>query len=194
MLSADDQRKLDYLCEMGRVSRRVGIHYQKYGGEQSRRIVEPHQLQRNGDALMVVCWQFDPDIGGSDGWRNFRVDRVLSVGDGGSHFTPRCTLNLDVQTARQFSMDYVPGGSCLEMNVYYEFVGAAMADRKFTADERVRAEELAARLSPAQVRAVHAQTMRDVLQECLMDGEISDTEADYLESVRRFLKRVGWAP
>jgi hypothetical protein len=191
-LSSRDRQTLDYIRRSGASQRCVLIDYEKLGGERSRRVVEPYLFQHSGDNLMVCCWQVNPDCGEDDAWRNFRIDRITAVADGGVAYTPRRAVNL--AEAREFAMDVQPGGTLDSVNEYFSHVWAAMGDARFTVVERDRAAELAARLSPAQVRAVHAQLLRDALQECLLDGEITDYEMEFLEKARRFLKRVGWVP
>jgi hypothetical protein len=59
-----------------------------------------------------------------------------------------------------------------------------IADGKVSARDRERAELMGSRLSPNQMRAVHAQLFRDALQECLINGEITVAKAVYLAKLR----------
>jgi hypothetical protein len=127
-----------------------------------------------------------------EGWRTFRIDRILAVGDAGCHYTPRRAVQLS--QAREFVSDYEPTGSLSVVNEYCQQLWNAVADGRLVADERDDLSAIAEKLSATQVRAVHAQVFRDALQECLVDGELSEGEVDYLAKVRRLLKRLGWAP
>lgn len=184
---------IEAICHLGNARRCAAISYIKQTGEYSERVIEPYTFQRSGPNLMILSFQVDPAIVDDTSWRNFRIDRINRLSDAGCAFAPRRAVDLSPDHAREFSMDYEPGGPLATMNEYMIFIGSALLDGKFTNAERGQAASLASRLSPNQVRAVHAQAMKDALQECLLDGEISEVEAEYLSKVRRFLKRVGWA-
>lgn len=190
-LEGRDARIGQYIRDMGEQNRCVRIDYTRYDGDSSVRVVEPYQFLHHNGNLMVCCWQVDPDNGG-DNWRNFRIDRMNGVDDGGSHYTPRRSVQL--RTASEFGMDVEPTGSLVTVNNYYQHIWNAMADGKLVNNEKEFAASVATGLSPNQVRAVHAQIFRDVLQECLLDGEIDWRESEHLAKVRRFLKKLGWAP
>ena len=62
----------------------VGFAYRDMRGQSSVRTVEPQGLVHTGSRWYLVAW--DP---ARDDWRTFRIDRVESVPDTGSHFVPR---------------------------------------------------------------------------------------------------------
>jgi hypothetical protein len=43
-------------------------------------------------------------------------------------------------------------------------------------------------------RGAHAQILRNVLDEVLIDGNVSEKEVRYLSGVRTFLQALGWTP
>ncbi len=62
----------------------VRFDYQRRDGQDSRRLVEPHQLVIAGRRWYLVAW----DQRRHD-WRTFRLDRLCEPRLAGSHFTPR---------------------------------------------------------------------------------------------------------
>jgi hypothetical protein len=91
-------------------------------------------------------------------------------------------------------MDFQPPASLDAVNEYFTLAWNVISDGKVSAREREQAELMGSKLAPNQMRAVHAQLFRDALQECLIDGEITDAEAEYLTKLRKWLARIGWAP
>lgn len=62
----------------------VRFDYQRPGGTDSRRLVEPHQLVSAGRRWYLVAW----DLRRAD-WRTFRLDRLGGAQLAGGHFAPR---------------------------------------------------------------------------------------------------------
>jgi predicted DNA-binding transcriptional regulator YafY len=77
---------------------------------------------------------------------------------------------------------------------YQRFLEKALLDGRF--DQRVmdEAEAIGFEIEDEYLRAVHGRVFVSVLQEVLMDGKVTEKEAKYLASVRRVLKKLGWAP
>ena len=62
----------------------VRFDYRRRDGEDTRRLVEPHQLVTAGRRWYLAAW----DVRRSD-WRTFRLDRLTDPQLGGVRFTPR---------------------------------------------------------------------------------------------------------
>lgn len=62
----------------------VRFDYQRRDGEESRRLVQPHQLVSAGRRWYLVAWDVR-----RDDWRSFRVDRMGTPSLAGARFTPR---------------------------------------------------------------------------------------------------------
>ena len=62
----------------------VRFDYQRRDGEESRRLVQPHQLVSAGRRWYLVAW----DVRRAD-WRTFRVDRMTDPALAGARFEPR---------------------------------------------------------------------------------------------------------
>lgn len=184
---------LSALQQLGESQRLAVIDYQKPGAlELTRRWVEPYQLQHTDSALMVLCWQVDPQTMERTSWRNFRIDRMRGVWDGGRVFVPRMPVTLHHGESRAFRFGHQ--GELSAVNDYFQFLETAMLDGKISQRELGRAEELGRLLSVDQVRAVHAQIFAGILREVLIDGMLDDREAAYLVTVRKMLKKLGYSP
>jgi predicted DNA-binding transcriptional regulator YafY len=171
------------------------IDYQKPGEETpTRRWVEPYQLQYTDQSLMVMCWQVNPEVYDRAAWRNFRTDRIRRVLDSGKPYEPRTTISMVEGEMQKFSIGYEPDASASAVKQYSSFVESALLDGRITDDELERAMTMARGLTVDQVRATHARVFFNVLRECLVDGDISVAEEQYLGKVRRALNKLGWAP
>ena len=86
--SADDDvvepESLSLLAAACRDREEVRFDYQRRDGEDSRRLVEPHQLVTAGRRWYLVAW----DQRRHD-WRTFRLDRLREPRLAGGRFTPR---------------------------------------------------------------------------------------------------------
>ena len=79
-----DPEALSVLAAACRASEEVRFDYQRRDGEDSRRLVEPHQLVTAGRRWYLVAW----DQRRHD-WRTFRLDRLRKPRPAGGRFTPR---------------------------------------------------------------------------------------------------------
>ena len=77
---------------------------------------------------------------------------------------------------------------------YFRQIEEAMLDGRVTPEEMSLAEALRDRVEIHERKAVHARVFASVLHEVLQDGRISHREELYLQNVRAFLDRLGWAP
>jgi hypothetical protein len=151
-------------------------------------------MEASATAEMIVCWQLAPKVEDRMPWRHFRVDRIISVRDGGSTFTPRAPVTLHTGEVSDFQFGHQPLIGLGPRQEYLDHMESAMVDGVFDQEEYDQAKVLASRLSQAEVRGVHGQVFLNIMQEVLADGEISDREASYLASVRKILVLLGWAP
>jgi predicted DNA-binding transcriptional regulator YafY len=75
---------LSVLASACRDHEEVRFDYQRRDGEDSRRLVEPHQLLSAGRLWYLLAW----DLRRTD-WRTFRLDRLSDVQRAGGRFPPR---------------------------------------------------------------------------------------------------------
>jgi hypothetical protein len=208
-------------------SRRVARLTYKRPGEFTPHdyLVEPYRLQRTPGGLAVHAWQLSPPPqAGRDGWRDFRLDRITLVADGGQAFQPRMPLTLPQEAggpAPAAGHPAVPappnpvGGPApitgrspeafhewgerpvAKMGPaedYFRYLEDAMLDAKVTPEEMTLARSLGDRVEPHERKAVHARVYANVLHEVVQDARISHREEIYLRTVRDFLEKLGWAP
>ena len=79
-----DAEALAVLAQGCRDSEEVRFDYQARDGEETRRLVQPHQLVSAGRRWYLVAW----DCRRND-WRTFRVDRLRAPQLAGARFKPR---------------------------------------------------------------------------------------------------------
>ena len=79
-----DPESLSVLAAACRDREEVRFDYQRHDGEDSRRLVEPHQLVTAGRRWYLVAW----DQRRRD-WRTFRLDRLREARLAGVRFAPR---------------------------------------------------------------------------------------------------------
>jgi predicted DNA-binding transcriptional regulator YafY len=79
-----DAEALAVLAQGCRDNEEVRFEYHARDGEETRRLVEPHQLVSAGRRWYLVAW----DVRRQD-WRTFRVDRLRSPQLAGARFEPR---------------------------------------------------------------------------------------------------------
>ena len=81
---AIDPEALSVLAAACRDSEEVRFDYRRNDGEDSRRLVEPHQLVTVGRRWYLVAWDLR-----RDNWRTFRLDRLTGPRLAGKRFSPR---------------------------------------------------------------------------------------------------------
>ena len=79
-----DSDALAVLASACRDHEEVRFDYRRRDGEDSRRLVEPHQMVTAGRRWYLVAWDVR-----RDDWRTFRLDRLTDAARGGRRFTPR---------------------------------------------------------------------------------------------------------
>jgi predicted DNA-binding transcriptional regulator YafY len=79
-----DAGDLALLAQACRDHEEVRFDYQRRDGEDSRRLVQPHQLVSSGRKWYLVAW----DCRRED-WRTFRLDRLSEARLAGARFTPK---------------------------------------------------------------------------------------------------------
>lgn len=82
--AAVDAEVLTVIAGAIRASEGLRFEYTKEDGEVGVRRVEPHRLVAWGRRWYLVGWDLE-----RDGWRTFRVDRVVPKVPGGKRFVPR---------------------------------------------------------------------------------------------------------
>lgn len=79
-----DPETLSVLASTCRGHEEVRFDYQRRDGDDSRRLVEPHQLLSAGRLWYLIAW----DLRRTD-WRTFRLDKLSEVQLTGGRFAPR---------------------------------------------------------------------------------------------------------
>jgi len=190
-----DSDALESLADLASRQRTARIVYRKPGERApTTRLVEPYRLEASSAEEMVLCWQLHPKVEDRMPWRHFRLDRIESVADGGSNFTPRAPVTLHLGDVVDFQYGHHPVVGLGPRQEYLDCIESALSDAIFDQDEFEQARSLALCLSDPERRGVHCQVFVNILQEMLADGEIGDREAAYLRSVRKVLELLGWAP
>jgi hypothetical protein len=197
-------REIVRLAEGGRV---VRLGYRRPGdGSAAEYLVEPYRLHRGHAGPVLHAWQVAPAVEGrADGWRDFRLDRITAASDGGGSFQPRTavTLGRDAPPAGAaagagpsafHAWSDRPIAAMGNAEAYFRQLETAMLDGKVSDDEMALAESLRDRVEPHERKAAHARVFASVLHEVLQDCRISHREELYLQNVRGFLDRLGWAP
>jgi hypothetical protein len=192
---ATESRTLTVIVGLAREQRMALLTYLKPGEDSSsQRLVEPYRLQDSHGNLMVQCWQVDPEIPDRAKWRNFRIDRIRAVSDGGRTFTPRCEVTLCNGEVSAFEWGHDPIQTLGPAAAYMRLIESAMLDGKISEKELAECRAAGVAVPIDERRGAHAQVFSNVLQEVLTDGQVSDREERYLAGVRKFLKSLGWAP
>ena len=202
------------LAALARGRRLVRLRCRRPGeAEAAEYLVEPYRLHRPAGGALLHAWQAapPPEAGGRSPWRDFRVDRVVSVADAGETFEPRTAVTLPGDVAAAVAAGRpdalrglsavspgnlwgeAPIGQVSPADAYFRHLESAMLDGRVTPDELTLARGLAAGLAPEQRNAVHARVLAAVLHEVAQDGKVSHREEIYLAQVRELLGQLGWA-
>lgn len=98
-----DADSLGVLAQACRDHEQVRFAYQRRDGEDSRRLVEPHQLVSAGRRWYLAAWDVR-----RDDWRTFRLDRLTAPQLAGVRFTPRPLPGGDAATYVADSLGALP--------------------------------------------------------------------------------------
>src|SRR5215217_6344816 len=86
---------LERLAALAAAGRLVRLGYRRPGEAAATAfLVEPYRLHLPATGPVLHAWQLDPPPEGRGAWRDFRLDRVMSVDDTGLAFTPRVPVTL----------------------------------------------------------------------------------------------------
>ena len=190
------------LAEAGRL---VHLKYRRPGeAAPADYFVEPYRLFYGHGGLTLQAWQLESAAEGrAAGWREFRMDRIVSAADAGRSFEPRAAVTVarDAPASGPAAggagfkgWGDQPIAAMGDADDYFRQLETAMLDGRITDGEIMLAESLRDRVEPHQRKAAHARVYANVLHEVIQDGRITHREELYLQNVRAFLERLGWAP
>lgn len=212
---------LSDLATLASAGRVVRLHYKRPGEPApAEYVVEPYRLHRPAAGALLHAWQVaPPPEGGRAHWRDFRVDRIVSLADAdpaAPPFEPRTPVTLPADVAAALGSTGTPttSGSTNTLALitsspgnlwsdepigvvspaaaYFRQLEAAMLDGQVTPDELTLLQDLARGLAAEQRNAVHARILAAVLNEVAEDGRVSHREEIYLAKVRELLGALGW--
>jgi predicted DNA-binding transcriptional regulator YafY len=111
-----DPESLIVLAAACRDREEVRFDYQRRDGEDSRRLVEPHQLVTAGRRWYLVAWDQRRHA-----WRTFRLDRLSEPRLAGGRFTPRDIPGGDAASFVATSLGAIPRhhGATLSINAVF---------------------------------------------------------------------------
>lgn len=100
-----DSDALAVLASACRNREEVRFDYRRRDGEDSRRLVEPHQMVTAGRRWYLVAWDLR-----RDDWRTFRLDRLSKAAPAGRRFTARQIPGGDAAEFVAASLSSIPRG------------------------------------------------------------------------------------
>lgn len=210
---------LNQLVEFTRKRRLAKITYVKLGEiTHTIRVVEVYHLLEASTGLLVYCAQVNP-VTGDQPWRNFRLDRILAVEDGGAEFSARMPTSIDQGELRDFwevkaqqEQQETPGEvaisiglSVAAVSVPAKEVGSAgdryvaaflekLSDAKLQVREKNELVALASKLKKSQMKVAHARILAHLLEDLASDGDINAADNRLIKRVMTVMHEIGWAP
>jgi len=191
---------IDTLVALATKHRLVCIQYRKLSNQApTMRVVEPYRFVESPStgSMMIQCWQVKPapDAPERPCWKNFLVDGIEDVSDGGDEFKPRRPLALAWGEVTDFMQQREIGIARSKIAEEYrrQFL-AAIRDGRLDDDERRQLEELSDELPTAKKKVIHAQVFQDCLFDVLLDHKVDAEEDEFLSEVRSFMDSLGWSP
>lgn len=200
---------LEGLFNFARKRRVVRLTYVKLGEiTHTIRRVEVYHLLQASTGLLVHCAQVEPPTEDQP-WRNFRIDRILAVEDGGLEFSARIPVSLDhgeildywqvndgqpamaghaTTNARRAS---TPTSS---VEAYVRTFLECLSDAKLEASEKKLLAEQARGLKKSQVKVAHARILAHLLEDLVADDNLSGADNQLLKRVMKVMDDLGWAP
>ncbi len=157
----------------------VQFDYARRDGEESRRLVEPHQLVSAGRRWYLVAW----DLRRED-WRTFRLDRLSEVRHAGPRFRPRELPAEDAAAFVEASMGAMP--TRFQAQVIVDAPNDVVAETtRYLASE---SEVLADGRCRVRIGADSLEWMAVTIANLALDGAI---ELDGPEELRSMVAVVG---
>lgn len=195
------------------------IAYVKSGGlvGHPRRIVAPLKLVDGADGLMIRSLQLHPE----NGVRTFKVSQITEVRPSTTPLGPLASrvapfLAGEVQLGRREAIAAIspdtsrPVGTSLRLSVssptnawrddwfllYLQALRNALLDLRLEPNEVQGLLDLQDRLglSYSQICAVHAYFLGQELLSISIDGDVDESERDYVEAIQSLLARLSWPP
>ena len=101
---------------------------------------------------------------------------------------------LSLEEIQNFTKERERETTAEAVDKYFRFVESAMMDNQFSDDEMAVAKELVMGVDPGRLKVIHAHIYISVLNELLVDGELTAKEEKYLGTVKKALAELGWSP
>ena len=174
------------IASIAQSNRIADIVYQKGSEPPYRRVVEPYLLEKSRYAILIRCFQLEPQ----SGWRIFKESKILEVRDTGRSFVPRRPVRFDLSILESRRH---PKGPEYE---YTAILSDYLSDLEINDGEACELQRIQRDLglSDDAIRGVHCQLFGAAIGEVNEDGKVDDDEAEYLRRYRHCLIRAGWCP
>ena len=114
--------------------------------------------------------------------------------DGGQNFLPRCPIQLSLDQVKTFNQTREAESQAEAVEKYFRYVETAMMDGQFSDEEITVAKELAMGVPPNRLRVINSHIFISVLNELLIDGELTPREEKHLQKIKSVLAELGWSP
>ena len=179
-------------------TRRLAVMYYRKGVTRAKippRLVEAYTFTEGKQDLMVRCFQLEQDgDAGVSGWRFFMSHKIDRVEPTSIEFKPRRRITLPTG---EVCDSFLPSEHWENdgRRVYRDFVGDALADGAIDAGERFDLEGIKQKykLTPDDIRYVHASVYHRCLGAVLDDGFLTDDEESQIRFLHGAMSSLGWS-
>lgn len=159
------------------------------------RLIEPYTFVDGKQDLMIRCYQLEQDGDAAvAGWRFFMAHKIDRVEPTTLPFKPRRRITLP---SGEISQEFTPSEHWENdgRRVYRDFVGDALADGVIDPGERFDIEGIKQKykLTPDDIRYVHASVYHRCLGCVLDDGFVTDDEESQIRFLHGAMRSLGWS-
>lgn len=187
---------VDVLVDLAAKSTLAVLYYRKSasGRDAKPRLVEPYSFSEGREDLLIRCYQLEHDgDAGESGWRFFMAHKIQHVEATRIPFRPRRKISLPTGEVTR-TAEPNPHWQHEGRREYRDRVSDALADGRLRADEIFDLEEIKSRhkLTPDDVRFVHASLYHRCLGSILEDGSVSEDELEQIRFLHSSMRYLGW--